>query len=133
MLVKFNGSKNWPLITDEWSNVRHAFNIQGDKMLLLTYLRDNLFHIFTFYYYLIDPFKLPSNHTYHLGLNNSHFLPNNSQLIVKSCCFVWTSRCWSRMQYSEKWYLKEVEHKIWKWMGHILYIQWFCCWWCLKI
>lgn len=71
VVVKFNGSKDHPLIIDGWSDVRHTLCIQGDRMVLLTYLKNNSFFIKVYDEHPIDPFKLPSDHTYRLGLNDN--------------------------------------------------------------
>lgn len=69
--VDFNLSFHFPLITKGWTELRQLFGINGNKLLLMTYLGDNRFGLdvqpdeFT-------PLKLPYYHTYQiLDLNQN--------------------------------------------------------------
>ncbi|GAU30497.1 hypothetical protein TSUD_18770 [Trifolium subterraneum] len=61
--VQFNGSVEHPLIVYGWSTMRDYYRIDGNIMLLMTYVGDNHF-LLDFLPQEFDPNKLPSYHIY---------------------------------------------------------------------
>jgi hypothetical protein len=61
--VQFNGSVEHPLIVYGWSTMRDYYRIDGNIMLLMTYVGDNHF-LLDFLPQEFDPNKLPSYRSY---------------------------------------------------------------------
>lgn len=64
MTVKFNLSYHHPLITEGWSELRIFLQIDGNKILLMTYHGNNRFLIDIAQPTELNPLELPPYHTY---------------------------------------------------------------------
>lgn len=71
--MDFNLSFHFPLITKGWTELRQLFGINGNKLLLMTYLGDNRFGL-DVQLDEFSPLKLPYYHTYrYIGLELEPF------------------------------------------------------------
>jgi len=59
--VEFNKNMGHPLMTEKWLHVRDVFGISGNRLMLFTYLGNNLFFVNVYYEKSMGLSRLPSD------------------------------------------------------------------------